>query len=150
MAMCKKELPFCWISTSNVENSTVLSRFSTFSTNVMLKTWKNTNCNTQKRRALCAIPFLREREGKKENCAFQEDTRKAFSFAARTPSGHTIPLRGTRLRVKKGNARAARAANEGVQGKTKKLPFTGVFKSLYIYQFPVKYSITVPAPLCFS
>ena len=31
---------------------------------------KNTNCNTQKKRALCAIPFLWEPEGKKENCAF--------------------------------------------------------------------------------
>lgn len=63
--MCKEELLFCRISTLNVENSTVLSRFSTFSTNAMLKTWKNTNCNTQKKRALCAIPFLWEPKRKK-------------------------------------------------------------------------------------
>ena len=43
-----------------------------------------------------------------------------------------------------------RVPQKGKSEKSEKLPFTGAFKSLYIYQFPVKYSIIVPAPLCFS
>lgn len=104
--MCKEELLFCRISTLNVENSTVLSRFSTFSTNAMLKTWKNTNCNTQKKRALCAIPFLWEPKRKKGKLRISRGYPQSFfvcrmypcicclyPFGAHdTPSGHAIPL----------------------------------------------------------
>ena len=93
----------------------------------------------------------------------------SISFFAQTVSGGEVPRRETAgsspwyafasfPRIRKGRApprherqrKGYRVPRRGMSEKSEKLPFTGAFKSLYIYQFPVKYSIIVPAPLCFS
>lgn len=103
--MCKKELPFCRISTLNVENSTVPPRFSTFSTNAMLKTWKNTNCNTQKKARFMRDSFFMGAGRKKGKLRVLRGYPQSFficrtypcicclyPFGAHdTPSRHAIP-----------------------------------------------------------